>query len=67
MAGLQNRLPQKEKKKNSTARQGSEHDNMMKERRRQPSRGQIRKMNTWQIQIILTQVNQYHARIFVHA
>ena len=41
MAGLQNQLPQK-----STAKLESEHDNVMNERRRQPSNRQKRKMNT---------------------
>ena len=47
MAGLQNRLSQKQinKKKISPGQQGSKHDSMMKERRRQPSTGQKRKKN----------------------
>ena len=46
MTGLQNRLPQKQTNKISAAQQGSEHDNTMEEKRRQPSTGQKRKMNT---------------------
>ena len=47
MAGLQNQLPQMQtNKKISAVQLGSEHDNTMNERRRQPSTGQKRKMNT---------------------
>ena len=46
MAGLQNQLLQKQtKRKISTVQLGSEHDNRMNKRRRQPSKGQKRKMN----------------------
>ena len=66
MTGLQNWLPQKHKKKIITTQQGSDHENMMKETRRQPSTGQKRKMNTWQIRIIFPQINQCGAQIFMH-
>ena len=43
MAGLQNRLPLKQTKKVSVARQGSKYDNTMNERWRQPSTQQKKK------------------------
>ena len=55
-------------KKTSATQRGSEHDNIMNERRMQPSTEQKKKRRThWQIQTILTNRNQNRTRIFVHA
>ena len=63
MAELQNRLSKKQtNKKISAAQLGSEHDNMMKERRRQPSTGQKRtQMNTLaDSNYFYTEINTVH-------
>ena len=57
----------------SAAQLGSEHDNTMNERRRQPSTGQQKKKKKKkkkkhrQIQITFTQRNQYRPWSFMHA